>query len=189
MPYKDPARHRQRERERYYANREQVLQSRRDRYASDKEWAARILRENREYHRANPDKRRKRTAAWREANRPRLRATIRANDARRRAGDPGYRFTRNIRTRILMALKKGYKSGSAVKLLGCSVPDAMRYLETMFRDGMTWKNYGRRGWHVDHVKPLSSFNLSAPDRLAAACHYTNLQPLWWHENLSKGATC
>ena len=51
---------------------------------------------------------------------------------------------------------------------------------------MNWKNYGFRGWHIDHIKPLSSFDLSDRNQLLEACHYTNLQPLWWYENLSKG---
>lgn len=51
---------------------------------------------------------------------------------------------------------------------------------------MTWENWGRRGWHIDHIAPLSSFDLTDPVQFRRAVHYTNLQPLWWFDNLSKG---
>ena len=52
---------------------------------------------------------------------------------------------------------------------------------------MTWDNYGVYGWHIDHILPLSIFNLSDRTQLLKACHYTNLQPLWAEENLKRGA--
>lgn len=52
---------------------------------------------------------------------------------------------------------------------------------------MTWANYGKSGWHIDHIKPCASFDLSDPDQQKACFHYSNLQPLWAFDNLSKGA--
>jgi len=49
---------------------------------------------------------------------------------------------------------------------------------------MSWKNYGRKGWEIDHIIPLSS--ATTKEELIKLCHYTNLQPLWWWENLEKG---
>lgn len=59
------------------------------------------------------------------------------------------------------------------------------HLETRFLPGMTWENYG--AWHIDHVRPLASFDLTDRAQLLQACHYTNLQPLWARDNRSKGA--
>ena len=100
--------------------------------------------------------------------------------------DPLYRLERNLRKRLAMAIKKNSKAGSAVKDLGCSVAEFKKYLESKFEPGMTWGNYGKYGWHIDHIKPLSKFNLTDPKEIKQACHYLNMQPMWWQDNLSKG---
>lgn len=51
---------------------------------------------------------------------------------------------------------------------------------------MTWENYGVHGWHIDHIRPCKSFDLTDPEQQKECFHYTNLQPLWWWENLEKG---
>jgi hypothetical protein len=50
---------------------------------------------------------------------------------------------------------------------------------------MTWNNHSQFGWHIDHIKPLDSFDLTDPEQQLVACHWSNLQPLWWRDNLSK----
>lgn len=101
--------------------------------------------------------------------------------------DPQFKLMCNLRTRLHSALKNNYKKGSAVKLLGCSIHEFKLYLESKFKPGMNWKNYNKTGWHIDHIKPLSSFDLSNIYQLKQACHFTNLQPLWATENLKKGS--
>ena len=91
-----------------------------------------------------------------------------------------------LRARLLDALKNNYKGGSAVENLGCSIPEFKKYLESKFKKGMSWDNFGYYGWHIDHIKPLISFNLSNPEDIKKVCHYSNLQPLWAKENISKG---
>lgn len=103
----------------------------------------------------------------------------------RRKTDMSYRLTTILRSRLNRALKGNVKTGSAVNDLGCSIEDLKKYLESKFTNGMSWDNYGKRGWHIDHIRPLSSFNLIDSTELKQATHYTNLQPLWHVDNYKK----
>ena len=83
--------------------------------------------------------------------------------------------------------KQGYnKLIKSYELLGCTLEEFNLYIEKQFRDGMTWENHGLYGWHYDHIIPVDSFNLSKEEEQRKCFHYTNYQPLWAHENLSKG---
>jgi hypothetical protein len=100
----------------------------------------------------------------------------------RRKEDPLFRLANILRVRLNKAIKRN--SGiSAVRDLGCSIADFKSYIETKFQPNMTWDNYGE--WHIDHDIPLCRFDLSDPQQLKLACHYTNLQPLWATDNLRK----
>ena len=98
------------------------------------------------------------------------------------------RLSRALRSRLRLAIKNCQKAGSAVRDLGCTINELKSYLQVQFRPGMTWDNWAIDGWHIDHIKPLASFDLADREQFLQACHYTNLQPLWAEENLSKGAT-
>lgn len=100
--------------------------------------------------------------------------------------NPSYKLSKNIRTRLYLAVKKNYKRGSAVKDLGCSIDIFKNYLESKFKKGMTWKNWGKNGWHIDHIRPLKSFDLLNKEEFLQAVNYKNLQPLWAKENMQKG---
>ena len=67
------------------------------------------------------------------------------------------------------------------------VAELRDYLESKFQPGMTWDNWTTNGWHIDHIKPLASFDLTDREQFLRACHYTNLQPLWAIDNLKKGS--
>ena len=88
--------------------------------------------------------------------------------------------------RLYAAVRNNHRSGFAVRELGCSIAELKEHLERQFADGMTWGNWGRDGWHIDHVRPLASFDLEDPEQVKAACHFTNLQPLWSKDNIRKG---
>jgi hypothetical protein len=89
------------------------------------------------------------------------------------------------RSRINKAIKYNIKSKHTEELLGCSIDELRKYLELRFKPGMSWENHTRNGWHVDHIKPCCSFNLANPEEQQRCFHYTNLQPLWATENLTK----
>lgn len=107
----------------------------------------------------------------------------------RRSVDVQFLLAYNLRSRLCMAIKKDYKSGSAVRDLGCSIEFFKQYIESKFEKDMTWKNYGLGigKWNIDHIVPLDSFDLSDREQFLKACHYTNLQPLWQVDNSKKGS--
>lgn len=105
--------------------------------------------------------------------------------AKKRKTDIQFKLKENLRNRLNQAIKNNFKSGSAVRDLGCSIIELRQYLESKFQPGMTWDNYGQ--WHIDHIRPLASFNLLNTDELQKACHFSNLQPLWAEENIKKHA--
>lgn len=106
----------------------------------------------------------------------------------RMENDPLYKIVIILRKRLSVAVKSNAKRGSAVRDLGCTVPQFKAYLEAKFQPGMTWDSYGRNGWHIDHINPLASFDLTDYNQLKQACHYTNLQPLWAKDNYKKIAS-
>lgn len=98
-----------------------------------------------------------------------------------------YRMSQILRSRLFAAIKGRFSGGSAVCDLGCSVEELKTHLEFQFQPGMTWENWAHDGWHIDHKIPLAKFDLTDREQLLRAVHYTNLQPLWAKDNLSKGA--
>lgn len=106
----------------------------------------------------------------------------------RRENDKNYALRVNLRNRLNAALYNKQKAGSAVRDLGCSVEEFVKYIESKSHERMTWDNWGRKGWHLDHIKPLAAFDLTDRQQFLEACHYTNMQPMWWNENLAKGVS-
>lgn len=106
----------------------------------------------------------------------------------RMATDPIFHLSCSLRGRFKMAIKRisASKIQSVIQLCGCSLELLKRHLEKQFKPGMSWENYGKFGWHIDHVKPCSKFDLSDFEEQRKCFHFTNLQPLWV-ENLSKAA--
>ena len=93
---------------------------------------------------------------------------------------------KNLRRRINLVFKKYNmrKTKNTNNLIGCSPEFLREHLEAQFKEGMTHDNHNPKGWHIDHIIPLASAGLDK-EKLENLCHYTNLQPLWWWENLEK----
>lgn len=159
---------------------------------------------DRENYNKNIDKRRKSSLDYRNRNREscllRDRKWYKNNVAHRSAyslrkyhEDEQAKLKSLIRKRITEAIKSKNttKSGSSLDLLGCSIVFFKTYLESKFKKDMSWNNHGtyRVGgppkWHIDHIRPCASFDLTDPEQQGACFHYTNCQPLWATENLSK----
>jgi hypothetical protein len=99
--------------------------------------------------------------------------------------DIKYRITVLLRSRVGQAIKKGkgVKFKKTMELVGCDLESLKKHLESLFVDGMTWDNCGE--WHIDHIRPCSSFDLTKESEQKICFHYSNLQPLWATENLKK----
>jgi hypothetical protein len=92
-----------------------------------------------------------------------------------------------MRGRVNGALKN-YENRNrkhTLEYVGCNLQELREHLEKQFNNGMTWENQGQ--WHIDHIRPCASFDLSKEEERHKCFHYTNLQPLWAFDNLSKGA--
>lgn len=109
---------------------------------------------------------------------------------RRSKADRQFAASRSIRARIYNCLKKGWKSGATIELLGCSVEECLAHIEKQFAAGMSWGNWGQGSdnttWHMDHIVPVTAFDLDTADGQKMAFHYTNLQPMWGSDNIKKG---
>ena len=109
--------------------------------------------------------------------------TIR-NHKKARKTNIQFKIRDNLRRRLNRALKNNFKPGNTIKLLGCSIEFLKNYLAVKFTPGMTWENYGK--WHIDHIRPCSSYDMTRAEEQALCFNYTNLQPLWAKDNIIKG---
>lgn len=106
----------------------------------------------------------------------------------KRNKDLNFRLLNNLRSRLNQVLKGNPKLETTTKLVGCSLEFLKQYLESKFTSDMSWNNYGRNGWEIDHIRPCASFDLSKESEQRKCFHYSNLQPLWVEDNRLKGKT-
>lgn len=102
---------------------------------------------------------------------------------------PEVRIKRALRARLLGILKRGNgsKSSKMVELVGCTMPFLRDYLQSLWKEGMSWDNYGfgRGKWVMDHIVACDKFDLTDKEQQKLCFNYKNLQPLWWEENATK----
>lgn len=100
--------------------------------------------------------------------------------------NPKIKLIRNLRSRFRNWLAGNRKLHSVSKSVGMNMTDFKAYLESKFRPGMSWANYGhgKDKWVIDHIIPLVTAQWDQ-DKVMKLFHYTNMQPLWWHENQEK----
>ncbi len=97
--------------------------------------------------------------------------------------DINFKLEYRIRSRMRSTLNGTTKYSSSLELLGCSVLEARNHLEKQFKKGMSWDNYGK--WHIDHIIPVSKFDLADVRQQRQCWHFSNLQPLWARDNMVK----
>lgn len=138
-----------------------------------------------EYHRESGRRYKRRNA---EAHTRYCLAWAKKNNPRKMREDPAFRMRTNLRTRTRHVMKGIDKTGSAVRDLGCSGEELRLHIESLWTLGMNWSTYGKgRGrWSLDHIMPLTAFDLSDRQQFLLACSYLNLRPMWLSENVKKG---
>jgi len=101
--------------------------------------------------------------------------------------EPVFRFKYNIRSLISNSFKRSKKNfkkpNKTEVILGCKIEEIIIYISKNFTEGMNLENHGE--WHIDHIMPLAT--AKTKEEILLLNHYTNLQPLWAKDNLSKGS--
>lgn len=146
----------------------------------------RILESNRDSYHKNKETRKKRTKKWRDNNLDKLKEYNIKNKPKQREyqkqkllNDLNYKISMNLRVRFSQILKKKKinKNNSVINLLGCSISEYIKHIESQLLPELNWNNYGKL-WEIDHIIPCSSFDLTIPEEQEKCFHYTNLQPLF-----------
>lgn len=122
---------------------------------------------------------------WKENNKEKTKEYMNKYVKNRYEMEIQFKITNVLRSRIRMAIKNNAKSSNTINLLGCSIEELKLHIEKQFQPRMSWGNYGRNGWHIDHILPYDSFDLKNSEEQEICFHHTNLQPLWSKENRSK----
>jgi hypothetical protein len=135
----------------------------------------------------NPDKIKEYGKKYRNKNRSKVLESRRKWYAKSYNNNLQYKLGNLLRYRLWKALKDQdlKKDQSTIELLGCSKEELITHLESQFQTGMSWGNWSLNGWHIDHIRPVSSFDLSDPAQVKECFHFSNLQPLWAVDNIKK----
>jgi len=142
------------------------------------------IRKNRlrSYYR-HKEKMNKYSREYKKRNKEELNRKAKAYTRHKYITDINFRLRIILRGRLWKAISRKSKQSGALVLLGCSIDELKSYLEKQFVTGMNWDNYG--DWHIDHIKPCCSFDLTDLEQQRICFHYTNLQPLWAKDNIRK----
>lgn len=146
-----------------------------------------IYKAKNKYKKENPDKvfeqHRKYVSKYSSKKSSKKRAKLR--ERKRYKTDIQFKLRKILRSRLRCAILDQARVGSAVRDLGCSIEELKTHIENQFEKGMSWDNWSHSVWHIDHISPLSRFDLTNEDQFKQACHFTNLRPMWATDNLRK----
>jgi hypothetical protein len=173
-----------------YAQRPEVKERARLRYhliKQDQKKLERYKEKQRAWQQQNKERFCQLQKAWRKKNINHCRDWANSYYKERYASDPQFAAAFRVRNRIYEALKKkgAAKSGTTQEAVGCSFEFLRQHIERQFKGSMSWDNPG--SFHIDHIVPLASFDLTDPAQLKVACNWQNLRPIPPKKNMSKGA--
>lgn len=160
------------DRKRYEKNKKTICSKKREKYHNDVGYREKILEKCRDYQLRNPE-------VGRRANRK--------YKKKKHETDPTYRLNSNVSRYIHKALVSKRPNAHWENFMPFTLIELIKHLEKQFKPGMNWDNYGKGGWELDHIVPLSWFNYKCVQdaEFLSAWNLSNLQPLWCFENQSK----
>jgi hypothetical protein len=174
--------------EQYQKNKEQIKEQRKGYYLKNKEH---IREQQKGYNLKNPEIKKERDKKYRLKNKEfykkwRLenKEHIRNYERNRYQTDVNFKLRKICRNRIRKALKGATKSAATMELIGCTIDELRRHMESKFEPWMNWENHGL--WDVEHIKAMSKFDLTDSEQQRACCHWSNLQPMEHIANIKKG---
>ncbi len=193
--------HKKQSKDNYSKNKKTKREKARNRYNENREL---YLERAKKYREKNPEKMKewrknnpqkmekyKKTSApkWRKQNKEKIKQINTKWEITQRNDNPSYKVLRSLRSRTHSVIKNQSttKEETTLELTACSPSQLKSHLESLFQEGMSWDNYGVHGWHIDHIIPCASFDFTNSEEQRKCFHYTNLQPLWAVDNLSKGS--
>ena len=164
----------------YEKNKENITRKRKDNYEV---WKVKYADKRKQYLEANKKQILEYAARYAAANKE----IINIKRKQRRLKDPNYRLACSLRGRVFHALtaQRVSKTNKTFELLGCTIEEARQHIEKQFVEGMSWKNYALDTWHIDHIIPVNTFDLTKEEEQKKCFHYTNLRPLVAKKNLSR----
>jgi hypothetical protein len=167
-------------RERYEIKKDKILEKTREYRLKNKKYYSSY---NKKWYLSNKTRHNKQTKKYYESNKH----IIFLKQKERLKTDVMFKIKKNLQRRLHHALKGTNKSARTLELIGCDLYTLKNHLQKLFKNGMEWSNYGcNKGcWSIDHIIPMSHFNLKSKEEQAKCCHYTNLQPMWHIENIKK----
>jgi hypothetical protein len=168
----------------------EVRQKYRERYAAlkqDKERYEKLKQRSREWYRSNKGRAKELQRQWNERNPGRQNELAKAYVKRRYAEDPEFALAYKLRSRVYQAIKASgaSKSGRTEELVGCPIEFLRQHIERQFKGKMSWDNPG--SYHIDHIVPVASFDLTDIQQQRVAFNWQNMRPLSPKNNMSKGA--
>jgi len=143
-----------------------------------------VIKRARQWDINHPEEAQKRKSDWFQDNK----SELVKNQLERRRNNPKLRLNHRISGAIRLSLKSGKNGRHWENLIGYNLKDLMAHLKSLFKKDMSWENYGKGGWEIDHKKPISSFNFNSyeDEEFKQCWALDNLQPLWASDNRSKG---
>ena len=114
---------------------------------------------------------------------------IKARHHERYYSDPQYKLALYLRAGIYRALRgaSAERTERSEALLGCTIEEFRKHIESLWLPGMNWDNHTKKGWHIDHIRPCASYDLTDLKQQKECFHYSNQQPLWGDINISKNS--